>query len=241
MAMQEVAQDASSPVERAGEERKPPAAVGAVAGKRPTVLSPAEVRRLLCSIDTTTATGLHDLAMLAVMIYCFVRPGAVPDLRVGDYERVGQRRWLRLHAETGRPNRVPVDHRAAAYLDAYLTVAGIGEDGEGRLFRRIAGSGAAGKRPATSKHVMRTVRELARAAGVSTEINIHMLRATGLAMFLAEGGTSEQVMAMTGIHNPSRLERYAGHGPVADGKAFCAGMQEPHSTRGLLEESALRV
>ncbi len=179
--------------------------------------------------------------MIAVMIRCFVCPGAVPSLRVEDYEREGQRRWLRLHAETGRPNRVPVDRRAAAYLDAYLTVAGIGEDGEGRLFRRIAGSGGGGGRSATSKQVMRTVRELARAAGIAPMITARTLRTTGIMLFLRKGGTREQVMAMTGIHNPSRLERYTGPGPAADGKAFRAGLQEPHSTHGFLEESASQV
>ena len=239
--MQEAVQDAAPPVERAGEGRKPLAPVGDVAEKRPKVLSPSEVRRLLCSIDTTSATGLHDLALLGVMIHCFVRAGTVPGLRVGDYEREGQRRWLRLRAETGRPHHVPVDHRATAYLDAYLKVAGIGDDGEGPLFGRIAGSGSGGKRPANSKQVMRTVRELARAAGIATSITIHTLRANRIGDVFRRRRHGEQAMVVTGIHNPRRLDRYAVYAPGADGDVVRSGTQEPRATHGFLEESALRV
>jgi hypothetical protein len=64
-----------APVKRTGEGRKPPALDRDTGQRRPPLLSPTEVRRLLCSIDKTTATGLHDLALLGVMIHCFVRAG----------------------------------------------------------------------------------------------------------------------------------------------------------------------
>jgi hypothetical protein len=56
-----------------------------------------------------------------------------------------------------------------------------------------------------------------------------MLRATGLALFLGEGGTIEQAMAMTGISNPSRMNRHAG-GPAAGRKPSHSGAKVPPAT-----------
>ena len=44
-------------------------------GKTP-VLEPAEARLLLDSIDTATLSGLHDRALLGVMVYSFARVSA---------------------------------------------------------------------------------------------------------------------------------------------------------------------
>ena len=43
----------------------------------PTVLSPAEVRKLLEMIDTGALAGLRDRALLSVMLYSFARVSAV--------------------------------------------------------------------------------------------------------------------------------------------------------------------
>ena len=42
---------------------------------RDQLLTEEDVRILLAGIDTATTAGLHDRAMLGVMLYCFVRPG----------------------------------------------------------------------------------------------------------------------------------------------------------------------
>ena len=41
------------------------------------VLSPAEARQLLDSIDSSTLAGLRDRALLSVMLYSFARVSAV--------------------------------------------------------------------------------------------------------------------------------------------------------------------
>ena len=93
-------------------------------GKTP-VLQPAEARLLLDSIDTATLSGLHDRALLAVMVYSFARVSAVVSMRVEDYYQQGKRWWLRLQEKGGKHHAVPVHHKAEAYLDAYLDAAGI--------------------------------------------------------------------------------------------------------------------
>ena len=59
-------------------------------GKTP-VLSGAEMRQLLKSIDTSELIGLRDRALLGLMGYSFARVSAVVSLRVEDYFQQGRR------------------------------------------------------------------------------------------------------------------------------------------------------
>ena len=94
-----------------------------------------EARALLDGIDVSTLVGLRDRALLGVLVYSFARVSAAVSLRVADYYTQGPRSSFRLHGKGGRYNVVPAHHTAQAYVDAYLEVAGIGEDRRGPLFR----------------------------------------------------------------------------------------------------------
>lgn len=103
-------------------------------GKTP-VLSAAEARMLLDSIDIDTVVGLRDRALIGVMVYSFGRVSAVAGMTVADYYTQGKRSYLRLHEKGGKHNVVPAHHIAQDYLDAYIASAGISEDRKGPLFR----------------------------------------------------------------------------------------------------------
>ena len=70
-------------------------------GKTP-VLSPAEARTLLDSIDLARPSGFRDRALLATMVYSFARVGAVIGMNVEDYYQQGKRWWLHLHEKGGK-------------------------------------------------------------------------------------------------------------------------------------------
>ena len=92
------------------------------------VLSSAEARKLLDSIDRGSLTGLRDRALLSVMLYSFARVSAVLGMRRQDYFRQGSRGWLRLHEKGGKRHDVPAHHhRAAAALDEYVAAAELEE------------------------------------------------------------------------------------------------------------------
>ena len=115
------------------------------------VLSPAEARKLLASVDTDALAGFRDRALLSVMLYSFARVSAVLGMRRQDYFGQGSRGWLRLHEKGGKWHDVPAHHRAAAALDAYVEAAGL-EEPKAALFpdRRPVGAAAdgPGARPA---------------------------------------------------------------------------------------------
>ena len=71
------------------------------------VLSPAEARKLLATIDTGALAGLRDRALLSVMLYSFARVSAVLGMRRQDYFEQGSRGWLRLHEKGGEASRRP--------------------------------------------------------------------------------------------------------------------------------------
>jgi site-specific recombinase XerC len=86
-------------------------------GKTP-VLSAAQARQLLDSIDTSTVVGLRDRALIALMTFSFARVGAAVGMRVEDYFADGKRWRLRLNEKGGKVHEMPAHHNLEAYLDA---------------------------------------------------------------------------------------------------------------------------
>ena len=93
-------------------------------GKTP-VLSAAQARQLLDSIDVTTVVGLRDRALIALMTFSFARVGAAVGMRVEDYFADGKRWRLRLNEKGGKVHEMPPHHNLEAYLDAYMHAAGL--------------------------------------------------------------------------------------------------------------------
>ena len=88
-------------------------------GKTP-VLTAEEARELLDAIDTSTAVGLRDRAVIGLMVYTFARVGAVIGMKVEDYYAQGRRAWVRLHEKGGKRHEMPCHHNLEAFLDAYI-------------------------------------------------------------------------------------------------------------------------
>src|SRR5277367_2522169 len=70
-------------------------------GKTP-VLSAAQARQLLDSIDVSTVVGLRDRALIALMTFSFARVSAAVGMRVEDYFADGKRWRLRLNEKGGK-------------------------------------------------------------------------------------------------------------------------------------------
>ena len=131
------------------------------------VLSPAEARKLLETIDTGALAGLRDRALLSVMLYSFARVSAV----------LGMRR--QAPREGGRRHDVPAHHRAAAALDAYVEAAGLTEP-KAALFQSVdpAGRRLTG-RALERRVVLAMIKRRAAAAGLPPSTCCHTFRATG--------------------------------------------------------------
>jgi len=165
-------------------------------GKTP-VLSAEDARRLLDSIDPSSLVGLRDRALIGVMVYSFARVSAVVAMRVEDYYQNGKRWWVRLHEKGGKFHEMPVHHKAEEYLDAYLAAAGIATDKKGSLFRSAyRRTGKLTGRSMSRWDTFKMIKRRARTAGVSDRIGCHTFRATGITVYLQNGGSLEAAQQM---------------------------------------------
>jgi integrase len=162
-------------------------------------------RALFESIPTHTVVGLRDRALIGVLIYGFARISAALAMRVEDYFPQGKRWWLRLHEKGGKHHEMPVHHSLEADLDAYLQAAGIGDDKKGWLFRAALAKkwGALGASPGAPQCLGD---DLSPGSGGRDrdpdQIGCHTFRATGITIYLTNGGTLEKAQMMAAHSSP---------------------------------------
>jgi integrase/recombinase XerD len=177
-------------------------------GKTP-VLSAEDARLLLDSVDTSHVVGLRDRALIAVMTYSFARISAVVNMRVEDYYRNGKRWWFRLHEKGGKFHEVPAHHKAEAYLDSYLEVAGIATEAKLPLFRSTRGQ----SRRLTERHMgrrdaLRMIKRRTAELGMTSRVCCHTFRATGITAYLQNNGSLEMAQAIAAHESPRTTKLY---------------------------------
>ncbi|MFN0172754.1 MAG: tyrosine-type recombinase/integrase [Bryobacteraceae bacterium] len=176
-------------------------------GKTP-VLTADQARTLLDSIKTDTIVGLRDRALIGLMVYSFARVSAVVRIRVEDYYLNGKRSWFGFHEKGGKLHDVPAHHNAEAYLDAYLSAAGIGDEKKSPLFRSVDRDRRLTMNPMTRIDVLRMIKRRALTAGLPYSTCCHTFRATGITAYLKNGGTIENAQAIANHESPRTTKLY---------------------------------
>ena len=172
-------------------------------GKTP-VLQADEARTLIDAIDVSSLPGLRDRALIGLMVYTFARVGAAISMKVEDFFVQGRRGWVRLHEKGGKEHEMPTHHNLDRYLEEYIRAAGIVEDRKSPLFRTMRGrSGELTDNSLLQSDVWRMIRRRALAAGIKTEIGCHTFRATGITVYLKNGGKLEIAKQMA-AHESAR-------------------------------------
>lgn len=116
-----------------------------------------------------------------------------------------------MHEKGGHYNVVPVHHKAQKYLDAYLVVAGLGEENKTPLFRS---SGRGRNRSQLTEQglsrwsALQMVKRRALVAGLPAEIYNHSFRATGVTEFVKNGGTIETAARIAGHESTRTTQLY---------------------------------
>lgn len=73
------------------------------------------------------------------MAFTCARVWAVVNLKVEDYYHQKKRWRLRLREKSGKVNEMPCHHQREAYIDTYISAAGIEIDRKEPLFRAAIG------------------------------------------------------------------------------------------------------
>jgi site-specific recombinase XerD len=182
---------------------------------RTPVLTAAEARHLLDSIDVSTVIGLRDRALIAVMAFSFARVGATLRMRVEDYYTQAGHHWFRLHEKGGKLHYVPAHGKAAHYLDAYLAAAGIADQKKEPLFRTVGRNRKLTGRAMAPIDALKMIKRRARTASLPQTIGCHTFRATGITAYLEAGGTIEGAQAIAAHESPRTTKLYDRRGDMA--------------------------
>lgn len=179
-------------------------------GKTP-VLSPEEARQLLDSIPTDTPIGKRDRALIGLMTYTFARIGAATGMEVRDVYAQNRRLWVRLHERGGKQVELPCHHSLEAFLDDYLDANGLRDTPRAPLFQAIKrGTGKLSGSAFTLQDAHAMIQRRAIAAGISTAVCNHTFRATGITVYLKNGGTLEKA-ANIANHSSTRTTQLYDH------------------------------
>ena len=178
-------------------------------GKTP-VLDPSEARQLLDSISCENIAGLRDRALMGVLLFSFARIGAALSMNVEDVYSQGRRLWLRLHEKGGKRHDMPAHHTLEADLDAYLAAGGLRLEPKGALFRTLAREKGRplSERRLPRRNALHMIERRARAAGLSSAVNCHSFRATGITAYLSNGGQLETARAMAAHASTKTTQLY---------------------------------
>jgi integrase/recombinase XerD len=168
-----------------------------------SVLSAEEMRTLLDAIKIDALIGLRDRALIALMGYTFARVGAAVQMKVEDYYIQNRRGWVRLHEKGGKVNELPCHHNLEEYLDAWLTASGLGAESAAPLFPTLRHGKLVGRTQLPQQNVYAMIQRRAKAAGIATRISCHSFRATGITVYLQNGGKLEVAQQMAG-HESAR-------------------------------------
>jgi integrase/recombinase XerD len=168
-----------------------------------SVLTAEEMRALLDSIDVTKLIGLRDRALIALMGYTFARVGAVIQLKVEDYYIQNRRGWVRLHEKGGKVNELPCHHNLEQFLDEWLAKTGLAGEPSSPLFPTMRHGKLTERHVMAQAEIYQMIRRRAAAAGIATKISCHSFRATGITVYLQNGGKLEVAQQMAG-HESAR-------------------------------------
>lgn len=161
-------------------------------GKRlPKALPVDQIQALLDGIDTSTATGLRDKALLELLYGTGARISEVTNLDVDDLTRVLEdpELSLRLFGKGSKERYVPVGSFSRAAVDAYLV------RGRPALVKKANPALLLNQRGdrLSRQSAWEILRRHAEAAGITAEISPHSLRHS-FATHLLDGGADVRVV-----------------------------------------------
>ena len=100
-------------------------------------------------------------------------------------------------------------HKLEAFIDDYLTAAGIRENGKTPLFRSAIGkTDVLTDKPMSRVDAYRMVYRRTADAGFKIKPGCHVFRATGITAYLEAGGSLENAQAMAAHESPRTTKLY---------------------------------
>jgi integrase/recombinase XerD len=171
--------------------------------KLPRVLTYAEVKRLLESINEADPIGLRDRALLEVMYGCGLRASETVGLDVNEVDL--RRGFVRPHGKGNKERIVPLGREAAAAVKRYLRAGRpelVGSRPQSRLFVNFRGGSL------TRQGLYKIIRRRATEVGLESRMSPHTLRHSFATHLLSGGCDLRSVQEMLGHADVATTQLY---------------------------------
>jgi integrase len=181
-------------------------------GRRLTI---EEARALRAAVDTGTAKGKRDLAMLELMLFLGLRRDEVATLDLSDFRLDRGRLWLHVTGKGNKTRRLKLPDNLRQTLQEWLTVACLSLDEEGPCFRSVTRGDRVTTKPVDPGTIGRLVAQYGHLAGIapatgSNRLSPHDLRRTAARNAYDNGAPLLLVQAMLGHANLETTAHYIG-------------------------------
>jgi integrase/recombinase XerD len=171
-----------------------------------SVLTPAQVRRLLNTPHSAQLKGLRDRALLHVLFYTGCRVSEVTTLKVKDLFEDGGYWVLDFIVKGGNRNRLAIHQELQLALRAYLAESGHGAERDSPLFLAVQRSER--RKPLTSRQVNKLFHRYALEAELPLGVTPHSARATFITEALDRKCPIEAVQASVGHSHIATTKMY---------------------------------
>ena len=173
------------------------------------VLRDEEVSRFLAGIGDRRLIDKRDYALFSVLLYTFCRVSALTGLRVEDYRGQGGGRCVRFREKRSKVFELPLHPRAEAAVDVWLDASALGQFAERPLFPAFeADRETLSDRPMDRSSVWVRVKRRLVDAGLETRYGCHSFRATGVTLFIQNGGTLRTAGRIARHRQMAATQRY---------------------------------
>jgi integrase/recombinase XerD len=168
-----------------------------------SILSVAEIERMLAQADVTTPAGLRNRAMVEVFYSTGLRRSEMAKLQTHDLDYA--RRLVLVREGKGRRDRmVPIGQRALQWLDRYVLEAReeLSTGGHQALWVTDFGE------PVSASYLAHIVKRMMESAGIDKTGSCHLLRHAMATHMLDNGADTRFIQAMLGHTSLSSTQIY---------------------------------
>ncbi len=171
-------------------------------------LSKHEVKRLLAAIDTSTALGKRDYALLLLLIFTGLRRNEATALVIGDISSKQEHMVLTVQHGKGKKRRdIPLRPEVFRAIHAYLEATNrLNDSPDSLLFMGFYKGDTPRPSGITDHAVENIVKAYASKAGLTC--TPHDLRATFITLAIDTGSPVIKVQRLAGHSSPTTTERY---------------------------------
>lgn len=174
------------------------------------VITDAEIKQLLFSIEPNSVVNFRDLAIMSVLASTGQREGAIADLRRKNFWDDGTQHILTFLGKGNKVFNTPATHDLTVMMQAYLKMTGIeNASPDAPVFPKAKWRNSAlTNEPMSGNQIYRMFKRRARVAGIRLILSPHSFRVHVANDLRKQGVVMEAIQALFGHADPATTQGY---------------------------------